>query len=226
MAKIKLGAIVTDIRGKLGGHVFSKNRSGAYMRTKVTPTNPQTSYQSLVRGIFAAISSAWSSLTDTQRLSFRDKVQQYTSTDIFGDIKVPSGKTLHHKLNQNLELSGQTQVSTCPSPEEVPFANMLSATGSIANADLNVYLLGNTVGSKLMIFGTPSLSQGTKFVKNQFRLLGSIAGVDDTDFDILSIYNAKFGAFVAGANVVIGVKVINANGQASPMETLKAAITA
>ena len=226
MAKIKLGAIVTDIRGKLGGHVFSKNRSGAYMRTKVTPTNPQTSYQSLVRGIFAAISSAWSSLTDTQRLSFRDKVQQYTSTDIFGDIKVPSGKTLHHKLNQNLELSGQAQVSTCPSPAEVPFANMLSATATIAGADLSVYLLGDTVGSKLMIFGTPSLSQGTKFVKNQLRFLGSIAGVDDTDFDILSIYNAKFGAFVAGANVVIGVKVINANGQASPMETLKAAITA
>lgn len=226
MAKIKLGAIVTDIRGKLGGHVFSKNRSGAYMRTKVTPTNPQTSYQSLVRGIFAAISSAWSSLTDNQRLSFRDKVQQYTSTDIFGDIKVPSGKTLHHKLNQNLELSGQAQVSTCPSPIEVPFANLLEIIGEVSTQELEVTYEGDLTGSEVMFFATPSLSQGTKFVKNQMRLLGHVAGTTGAAVLIDSMYAAKFGAFELGANIVVGVKVINANGQASPMETLKAAITA
>ena len=42
MAKILTTAIVADIRNKLNGSVFSKNRYGAYVRTKVTPVNPQT----------------------------------------------------------------------------------------------------------------------------------------------------------------------------------------
>lgn len=45
MAKIKFGMMMTDARGKLGGQVFSKNRSGSYVRTKVTPVNPQTTTQ-------------------------------------------------------------------------------------------------------------------------------------------------------------------------------------
>ena len=43
MAKIKMTAIVADMRNKLNGSVFSRNRGGAYIRTKVTPINPQTS---------------------------------------------------------------------------------------------------------------------------------------------------------------------------------------
>ena len=38
--KIKFGSEVVDGRGKIGGHVYSKNKGGAYKRTKVTPSNP------------------------------------------------------------------------------------------------------------------------------------------------------------------------------------------
>ena len=67
MAKIKFGMMMTDASGKLGGQVFSKNRGGSYVRTKVTPTNPQSTAQMSIRGIFASISSRWSSLTEAQR---------------------------------------------------------------------------------------------------------------------------------------------------------------
>ena len=55
MAKIKFGMMMTDARGKLGGQVFSKNKGGAYVRTKVTPSNPQTIAQTTRRALFAAI---------------------------------------------------------------------------------------------------------------------------------------------------------------------------
>ena len=49
MAKILMTAIVADIRNKLNGSVFSKNRYGAYVRTKVTPVNPQSTAQQNTR---------------------------------------------------------------------------------------------------------------------------------------------------------------------------------
>ena len=226
MAKIKFGMMMTDASGKLGGQVFSKNRGGSYVRTKVTPTNPQTSAQSTIRGIFASISSRWSSLTDAQRNTFNGFVQAYARTDIFGDLRNPSGKSLFQRLNQNLEISGQLQIDVCTSPSEVPFANLVSATGSVVGASFLVDYAGDLVGAKVVVWATPQLSQGTKFVKNQLRQLIVADGANAGTVDIQSAYAAKFGLPVAGANIYVGVKVINANGQASPLEVVKASVQA
>ena len=224
MAKIKLGAIVTEIRGKLGGHVFSKNRGGAYMRTKTTPVNPQSIAQSAVRAIFGLIASAWSALSDVNRTSYRTKVNQYVGTDIFGDVRVPSGKALHQKLNQNLLLTGQAQQSTCPNAKEVADSGFNAANYDLGADQFDLEFSGNTVGSKLLIFATPQLSQGTKFVKNKLRMLGSVSGVNALPVDVTALYLARFGQPVSGDNIVIAVKVINDNGQASPMLSIKATV--
>ena len=226
MAKIKFGMMMTDASGKLGGQVFSKNRGGAYVRTKVTPTNPQTSAQSTIRGIFASISSRWSSLTDAQRASFNGFVQAYARTDIFGDLRNPSGKSLFQRLNQNLEISGQTQTDICNSPVEVPFANLYSAGAVISSTTFKVDYAGNLTGAKIVVWATPQMSQGTKFVKNQLRQLEVFTGVNADMVDIWSSYVAKFGTPVIGANISVAVRVINANGQASPLEVVKASVQA
>ena len=53
MAIIKFGMMMTDARGKLGGHVLSKNRGGNYVRTNNVPSNPQSNFQTGVRAAFA-----------------------------------------------------------------------------------------------------------------------------------------------------------------------------
>lgn len=226
MAKIKFGAMMVDASGKLGGQVFSKNRGGAYIRTKSTPLNPQTTAQMSIRGIFASISSAWSGLTEASRQSFNNLVSSYARTDIFGDLRNPSGKNLFQRLNQNLVISGQAQITVCSEPQEVPFANISQCVASIAGEYFEAESVGNTTGSKVVIWATPSLSQGTKFVKNKLRQIGVFDGGNALTFDAWGSYVDKFGTPSVGANIYIGVRVINANGQASPMETVKAVVGA
>ena len=226
MAKVKLGAIVTDISGKLGGHVFSKNRSGKYMRTKGVPTNPQTSAQMLIRGMFAAISSSWSELSELQRTSWRNAVDQFATTDVFGDIKNPTGKALYQRLNQNLSVSDQPLIDSAPFATDVPFLGIISAGGSVATNVLRIKTVGDATANKVLVFATEPLSQGTKFVKNKLRLIEVFAGGDDLALEVEASYTAKFGELVAGANVYFGVKTVNQVGQASPMISKKAVIAA
>jgi hypothetical protein len=226
MAKIKLGAIVVAMSGKLGGHVFAKNRGGAYMRTKVTPSNPQSTAQMSVRGAFASISSSWSGLTAAARESFNSFVNAYQTTDIFGDIKNPSGKTLFQRLNQNLSNSGQALIATCVAPTEVPFAGLTSAIFDISGTSFDAATSGTTTGSQIIAFATPPLSQGTTFVKNRLRQLVVKNGGVGVQVDMYAAYVAKYGVPVVGANIYIAVKVVNANGQASPLETVKAVVQA
>lgn len=222
MAKIKFSALMSDMRGKLNGSVLSKNRGGSYIRNKVTPSNPQTTAQMSVRGIFAGIASAWSTLTESQRLSFNGKVSQYATTDIFGDIRNPSGKALFQKLNQNLSISNQATLTSCPDSAAVPFCNVVDARIEIGEETFNAQYSGNVTGSKVVIWATAPLSQGTTFVKNKLRQIEVFAGANAATVNIWSAYEDKFGAITNGANIYVGVRTINENGQASPLETIKA----
>jgi len=226
MAKIKFGMMMTDASGKLGGQVFSKNRGGSYVRTKTTPSNPQTVAQMAIRGVFASISSAWSGLTQGNRDSFNNFVGDYARTDIFGDARNPSGKSLFQRLNQNLEISEQAQITTCVSPSEVPFAGVASANADLSDTEFIIETRYDTTGSKIVVWATPSMSQGTKFVKNKLRQLVVSNGGDAVAVNVWAKYIDKFGVPTAGANIVVGVRVINANGQASPLETIKAVVVA
>lgn len=226
MAKIKFGMMMTDASGKLGGQVFSKNRGGSYVRTKSTPVNRQSSAQMNVRGIFASISSRWSSLTESARESFNGFVGDYARTDIFGDLRNPSGKALFQRLNQNALISDQPQIDVCLSPQSVPFANLETAELSIAGEVFDVSAVGDLTGAKVVIWATPSLSQGTKFVKNRLRQVAVFDGAANGVYDFSSEYLTRFGAPAVGANIHVGVRVINANGQASPLEVVKASVIA
>ena len=85
MAKILLTHIAADIRGHAGGTVFSKNTFGNYIRNKVTPVNPNTVAQALVRSRFTSISQDWKGLTEAQRQAWNQGAINFQNTDIFGN---------------------------------------------------------------------------------------------------------------------------------------------
>lgn len=224
--KAQFGALVVAGSGKINGWVASRNRGGAYFRTKVTPLNPSTTAQQNARGILGSLSTQWSKLTQEQRLSFNNAVADFATTDIFGDIRNPSGINLYVKLNTNLINTGQQQITSAPAKEEFVFSG-ITGIGMDASTPAGVVTLANTDnnGNLALVFATPSLTQGTTFVKNKLRALGSVEIVDDT-ITFTSIYGAKFGSFVADANIVVGFRIISGTGQASVFQSAKALVVA
>lgn len=219
--KIKFGAIVVAGSGKIGGHVASKNRGGAYLRTKVTPTNPNTSYQASARAILASLATAWSLLTESQRLGWNNAVKDYATTDIFGDIKNPSGINLFVKLNANLVNSGQAQITEAPAKLEVPFSAVAGATFDVSqSADTAIYLADEAFGvTPLLISATPKVSNGTTFVKNQFRNIGTIIATGQDVFFGTQYIN-KFGNLAAGDKFYLKVEPVLVNGQKGTAQTI------
>ena len=126
MALIKFGLVVVDARGKLGGHVFTKSRKGATIRTKVTPANPQTAAQAIARQRLGSLSSQWNALSEEKRAGWNSATKNFLKTNIFGDVKEPAGRDLFVKLNANLQLVGQPVITDAPSPEEIPSFSLSS----------------------------------------------------------------------------------------------------
>jgi hypothetical protein len=212
--KMKFGAIVVAGSGKIGGHVASKNRGGAYLRTKVTPTNPQTASQSAVRNTLGSLATGWSELTEAQRLSFNEAVKDFATTDIFGDIKNPSGINLYVKLNTNLINAGLSQITSAPAKVEV-FAIAIEEV--VFNATVpgsSVIVLTNTAADtqKVIVSATPKVTPGTSYVKNLFRNINAVA-IDNADITFGDEYVAKFGNLVDGDKFFVKVEIVMPNGQ-------------
>lgn len=226
MAKVKFGLVVTDARNKLGGHVFSKNRAGAYLRTLVTPVNPRSSTQTSVRALFGQISKAWSELTETQRNAWRSAVDSWKRTDVFGDLKRPDGKALHQRLNQQAQVVGYPVILTPSEPSEVASA---IATGSkivLSATSLSFSPVSTSANSTIQVFATPQLSQGTQFVKDKLRVVYFATGDTFSDTDLYTAYVARFGAPALNDNIHVGIRYIDANGNATPLQTLKVSVEA
>ena len=217
--KIKWGMMMTDGRGKLGGQVASKNRGGAYVRTKVTPVNPQSLAQSGVRSNFSAVSALWRGLTDANRASWNEAVNNWQRTDIFGDLKTPSGFNLFMRLCTPLQNAFGYVITAqyAPTPVEMPALSEVSAEYDV---DTSTLALATDVANDLdldqyvyNIYATAPQSSGKSYVKNAFRLIGWVEA-DALTRDITDLYTAKFGTLPAPSNVQIRVQALSrATGQ-------------
>lgn len=209
--KIKWGALMVDGRGKIGGHVASKNRSGAYLRTKVTPVNPQTSFQANVRSLFTSLSQGWRTLTSAQRLAWNNAVALFSTTDIFGDLKNPTGKNLYQKLNTNLSTASIAHIPTPPLPVGAGTAAMPTATvttaGQIISVAFDITPVPANTAFKIEV--TPPLSASKSFVKNQFRILTVLAPAVASPYVATAPYALRFGAFVLGQRIWFKITPIN-----------------
>ena len=226
--KIKFGALVVAGRGKIGGHVASRNRGGAYLRTKVTPVNPQTIYQAGVRNRLAGISTDWRALTAAQRVAWNAAVADFAKTDIFGDIRNPSGFNLHQKLNNNLVNCSESQITAPPLPCAVDAFTSVSLAADFTLQTVTLtYAPAIEADHKALVFGTPAISPGISFVKSEYRQFDVIATADASPFAISSEYIAKFGAVGAvGMKIfVMLVTVCTDTGQAGIPITASCIIT-
>lgn len=226
MAKIKLGSIVVDMRGKLGGQVYAKNRSGAYVRNKVTPVNPQTSFQAAARGILASFSEGWRNLTEAQRDAWRSAVDDYQSTNVFGDTVKPTGKNLYTKLNINLSDIGQGGINSPIAPAAIVEPSDLSLVADTGTEPFELSFSGADADQTYKVFATAPQSAGVNFFKNKYRLIGTHDGSSGGTIDLSTIYAAKFGSPGTGQKISVKlVPVVNSTGQAGVGSNATAIVT-
>lgn len=224
--KIKWGMMMTDGRGKLGGQVASKNRAGAYVRTKVTPSNPQTVAQSEVRSMFAILSKRWSAiLTEEQRNAWNAAVAtgEWSKTDIFGDAKNPSGFNLFVEMNTIQASVRQAGLYIPPKKSEFAMPSDYRVSFEADNITFESvlsFVLGGDLDplTRVQIQATAPVSAGRNYLKNLYRDIASVTPQSGTnDVEIKQAYEEKFGTITEQVGKRIGVRFRQVlNGQVTP----------
>lgn len=214
---IKFGAIITDGCGTIGGHFISRNAYGRFQGTKVTPTNPQTSFQQLMRGYFGNASQAWRTLSNEQRASWADYGLSQLRGNCVGDEYDLTGFNAFMYINQNAQIVGQAIQLDVPASVPLdalpPFTVTVSQVAGVCNALTLTFDNPQPANNPYMlIFASRSLSAGINYVKSAYRLIAvtDVSTWNAPDFRVEYILKYPGASLVAGEKVFIKCHLIEA----------------
>jgi hypothetical protein len=231
MAIINFGVGVSDARGSVGGHTFTKGRFGAVLRQKVSPVQPRTTAQLAVRSLFTDFAKAWGqNLTDVQRAGFIALAASNPRTNRFGNPNVLTGAQLFQSINRNLSTVGVAELDDAPADLNVDGLTSLTLTATFTASVLTVDFLPSPLAATdhLVITATPNLSPGKTFISPFLKLtFADPAGATAGTQDIFAAWNALFGALQPGQKVGISAFVVrDTNGASSAPATTTAIVGA
>ena len=121
MPKIKFTALVSDMKGKANGSVFSSNKGGAYFRTNKSGGGRKSESWAIQKSGFADLSSTWKNLTEEQQEAWKEATKSYPTTNAFGELRFPTGYELYMRINGTLKAAGQFTLDVPESPRAMPF---------------------------------------------------------------------------------------------------------
>jgi len=197
--------------GKLGLTVTWPGRYGLIRRALVTPRNPRTGAQQVIRQNLATQAAAYDQLTDAEQEAWIATAAQIQSKPTLGQSGALTGLQLFTKVNCALLAIGGTPVTAPPAQ---PQLQILPIDGlEITNAAGVITLRLHTTDSPpdgTMLRGCAPQKSGSRRGES-YRLLGTLDSPVSNYVTITTPYTSRFGVPAVGSRVFVSVNA-NVNG--------------
>jgi len=209
MARIKPSALVSDVRGKVGGSVFQRFQSGLVVRTKCAPVNKRSALQVVSRNIASLTTSAWLQLSPADREQWVNYVQynpiaQKNNREVFVSGQQAFLKFNNYRLHYNLPILTVPEFNKC---DLDPVVLTLSRTGPNLILSSDRALVDND--EFIVLFLTVRMSPAINNPGNRYKLIKFLT-IDGMSFTITSEYIDVFGILPEVGNTVF-MKYTNVN---------------
>jgi len=183
MALVKFGGGITDMRGSIGGNVYTRNRFGAVCRQNTKPVNPKTSRQDLARSIMALVVSSWNSTASAaQKLAWETYADSISwlnklgeSVNLTGFNHFVRSNCARRQVNYSMVYAGPTTL-TLPS-EDNDFAVSPSSASQHIAVSFNDGLDWVSENSAVMhiSMGLPK-NAGVNYFEGPWQRIGELKG--------------------------------------------------
>lgn len=223
MALVSYGAIITNMRGKQGGSIFTANPAGAVMRNKTIPYRRQTQAKSKRNTQWKLFTQSWRSLGASDISAWQTFATNFTFHNKLGAPVAARANIVFSTTNyfyylQNVSiLSTPATFTTPPIPGIASYSAIISAPQFILNfnpasADVYAYISASAPFT---------LGQQYKFQRRIPYMVNITATTGGTTFDLWPYYSAMFPFAQPGQYCWVAVRYVEQTCFAwSPFEYL------
>ena len=211
MAVIKLGSIVTDIAGSIGGTTFRRTSTGHAVYNKqgrqVKSAFAPASRKNALGNIFAS----WYLLSESEQNQWNTNASKYPLKDKFGNTKYLTGRQLYTKLNAQLLPAGTTS-----NPAEfdtyVELAPIQIDTFSIDDGVLSLYVEGSFSGQTMYISMYQLRQKGRVKPHAHFKRTAVVNVTPNVYVSIWKEFRNQFPLASNGQTFGFNIQFVNASG--------------
>lgn len=221
MALIKLGGGVSDIRGSIGGTVFSKNRYGSYTRNRTIPVNPGSAAQTKIRACSGQIRDAWfNTLTTAQRAAWAVYANNVQVQNRLGETITLTGWNMFARTNLAMLYNDYDIVADAPTEFSLAEQDStLAITVSEASQEISVAFDDTMTwcdedGAALIIYASRPQNPTVNYFKGPYLVAGKIEGDSVTPPTTPTTISVPF-AVVEGQKVFAQARIVRADGRLS-----------
>ena len=221
MARIQYGALVTELKGKIGGTVFQSGRYGFQVRNKPTPIRTASGVQARVRGIMLTVSKAWRTLTSAERLAFDAIAPSWPALDSFGNPMLLTGYNVFCKTNWWLSQMDLPMNNVASLPAALWQPTSLGLNVAVGTSTFELSFLPTPIDNftTAVIYVSGQVSAGRSTPPSNMSTIAGLAVGTVSPADISAFFTVKSGTFpTAGNRVFVGVQAVSTvNGTAGPI---------
>lgn len=209
----------TQISGSIGGTTHSRNRFGAYIRSRSVPVNPNTARQVAVRNAVRSLTIAWQvTLSQAQRNAWDVYAANVSWVNKLGQSVNLTGLNHYIRCNTPRVQNGIARVDAAPVIFNLATAELaLAATASEATQDLTIdgdaagAWIGEADAWQFFSMGLPQ-NGGIGFFGGPFRQVTATPGAGPPPFPV--VIAAAF-PFAAGQRIWVRSRIARGDGRLS-----------
>jgi len=212
MALVQYGALITKLRGTIGGQVIQGGNGGDIIKnvgkvdSKLTKADAGRSIK--VKKNIAFVAGRWRLLTPANRLSYNTGAVNYPAKNKLGNTYTPSGFQVFMGLNINLYRVGIINPMLLP-PVSLPIMLDFIVASSLP-ATLNLNWTGPLPPDCIIkVEATQPLNQSSVPKNSFFKDISLLTGAEVSPQDISGDYYDVFGEYPAGANIWFRYTIIS-----------------
>ena len=211
MAVIKLGSIVTDIAGSIGGTTFRRTSTGHAVYNKqgrqVKSAFAKASRKNELGNIFAN----WYLLSESEKNQWNTNSSKYPLKDKFGNTKYLTGRQLYTKLNAQLLPAGAA--SDVKSFDQfVELADTQLETFDISAGVLSLYIDGEFVSQIIYVSMYQLRSRGRVKPHAHFKRTAVKVVASKSYINIWNDFRKQFPLAENGQTFGFNIQFVNASG--------------
>jgi len=213
MAVCKFGAIVTDMRGKLGGHVMQGNGFSNSMRTGYSGKGGMSTINQVFKDIVPIINNDWRSLSQIQKNNWQILANKHPIPNVLGDQIVLSGQNLHRRNYTSFFASGQTGIiDPTTAIGDINSDELRAMEIDLATPGIQMELNFDRSSPAYLFYAKLVSNKNTKIQPLKLRFFYGAFTPEPEQEDIYAAFIATFPNYVPGQDVQFGVSQVNEFG--------------
>lgn len=184
MAKIQLGAIISNIKGSISGSTFRQSQHSISIYNKVGRNFKNANKRNSRAGQFSNLSNLFNNLTEVEQAWWADNSTRFPFLNKFGNSVLLTARQLFIKLNMQLSVTGQQVANTGTMISDTESTEIESFSVDTETNEVEVSIT-NRVENSYLCFYAQVVNKGRMLPnQNKKQVFFIISRSADTSFSV------------------------------------------